>query len=147
MKISRKEFIKKAGIYCGGIYSISLVAGCSSSSIQKSEVMGQHGGEIIIDCNKLKNIGDRIILEIKNLNTKIILIKTGINEYSALSLMCSHKGCELVVYNNFFECPCHGSEFDIQGNALKWPATEPLVKYKTVINNDNTITISINVNE
>lgn len=145
MKISRKEFIKKAGIYCGGIYSVSLIAGCSSSN-QISEVMEQNGGEVIIDNTKLKNIGDRIILEVKNFNSKIILIKTGINEYRALSLMCSHKGCELVVYNNFFECPCHGSEFDIQGNALKWPATEPLVKYKTIINN-NTITILINVNE
>ncbi len=95
----------------------------------------------------MKNIGDRIILEIKNFNSKIILIKAGINEYKALSLMCSHKGCELVAYKNFFECPCHGSEFDIQGNALKWPATEPLVNYKTVINNNKTITILINANE
>ncbi len=45
MKISRKEFIKKAGIYCGGIYSISLVAGCSSS-YQISEVIEQHSGEV-----------------------------------------------------------------------------------------------------
>lgn len=143
MKISRKEFIKKAGLYCGGIYSISVLAGCSASSNQMMEATEQKDGEIAIENKKLKNIGDRLILEIKNYQSNIILIKTAANEYRAMSLTCSHKGCELVVYKNFFECPCHGSEFDVNGIALKGPATDPLVSYRTKLNN-NTITILLN---
>lgn len=144
MKISRKEFIKRTGLYCGGIYSAVLAAGCSASSGQMTEVVEQSAGEVIIDKNKMKKTGDKLILDIKNFSSKIILVRTGNDVYQALSLMCSHKGCELVVYKNFFECPCHGSEFSNDGAALKGPATEPLKKYKTIANKNNTVSIFIN---
>jgi glycine/D-amino acid oxidase-like deaminating enzyme/nitrite reductase/ring-hydroxylating ferredoxin subunit len=46
----------------------------------------------------------------------------------AVSLRCTHLGC-LLHFNaaeTSWDCPCHGSRFDVDGAVLEGPATEPL---------------------
>ncbi|MFF4490407.1 FAD-dependent oxidoreductase [Streptomyces sp. NPDC001544] len=46
----------------------------------------------------------------------------------ALSARCTHMGC-LVAFNSAeraWECPCHGSRFDIDGKVVQGPAVKPL---------------------
>ena len=46
----------------------------------------------------------------------------------AVSLRCTHLGC-LVRFNaaeRSWDCPCHGSRFDVDGTVLEGPATRPL---------------------
>ena len=47
----------------------------------------------------------------------------------ALSLLCTHLGCLVTVNEERIACPCHGSEFDLQGNVLKGPADRPLRRF------------------
>ncbi|ONI86503.1 hypothetical protein ALI144C_11420 [Actinosynnema sp. ALI-1.44] len=69
-------------------------------------------------------------------NVRIVrdgLGKTGIyrdpdGKEHAVSLRCTHLGC-LVRFNaaeTSWDCPCHGSRFDVDGNVLEGPATKPL---------------------
>jgi Rieske Fe-S protein len=46
----------------------------------------------------------------------------------ALSLICTHLGCTIVVTENDLSCPCHGSRFDRQGQVITGPADKPLVR-------------------
>ena len=49
-------------------------------------------------------------------------------EVHAVSPTCTHMGC-LVAFNGVekaWECPCHGSRFDLDGAVLQGPATKPL---------------------
>lgn len=49
-------------------------------------------------------------------------------ELHTVSAVCTHLGC-LVAFNDAetsWDCPCHGSRFDIDGKVLEGPATEPL---------------------
>jgi glycine/D-amino acid oxidase-like deaminating enzyme/nitrite reductase/ring-hydroxylating ferredoxin subunit len=46
----------------------------------------------------------------------------------AVSLRCTHMGC-LLRYNGAersWDCPCHGSRFDVDGSVLEGPAVRPL---------------------
>ncbi len=44
-----------------------------------------------------------------------------------LSSHCTHLGCVInKVEDGNLVCPCHGSEFDLKGNAIKGPAYKPL---------------------
>jgi len=46
----------------------------------------------------------------------------------AVSLRCTHLGC-LLRFNSAersWDCPCHGSRFDVDGSVLEGPATAPL---------------------
>ncbi|MFC7614904.1 FAD-dependent oxidoreductase [Actinokineospora soli] len=61
--------------------------------------------------------------------------KTGVyrdadGELHAVSLRCTHLGC-MVRFNtaeHSWDCPCHGSRFDVGGAVLEGPATKPLDK-------------------
>jgi Rieske Fe-S protein len=50
------------------------------------------------------------------------------DELHTVSAVCTHMGC-IVRWNGAdrtWDCPCHGSRFDIDGNVVRSPANEPL---------------------
>lgn len=53
----------------------------------------------------------------------------------ALSLVCTHLGCTVVVSEDRLSCPCHGSLFDRRGEVVKGPADRALVRLELVEQN------------
>lgn len=49
-------------------------------------------------------------------------------EIIGLDDRCTHLGCRQRwnAERSLFECPCHGSEFDIQGNVVRGPARKAI---------------------
>lgn len=63
------------------------------------------------------------------LENKKIFIAHAEDGFYAVSSVCTHLGCNVRRQGNGFECPCHGSRFDGQGNVLSGPAPRPLNWY------------------
>jgi glycine/D-amino acid oxidase-like deaminating enzyme/nitrite reductase/ring-hydroxylating ferredoxin subunit len=70
--------------------------------------------------------GSGSVLEIGG--EKAAIHRDGGGNLHAVSPVCTHMGC-LVGWNEAertWDCPCHGSRFDIDGTVLAGPATQPL---------------------
>jgi len=59
---------------------------------------------------------------------------------TVLSSHCTHLGCKInKIENGRLACPCHGSEYDLEGNVLKGPAYKNLKILPSKISPDGTI--------
>ncbi|MBC7809663.1 MAG: Rieske 2Fe-2S domain-containing protein [Burkholderiales bacterium] len=66
----------------------------------------------------------------------------------ALYNVCTHLGClpKWVPSNNRFECPCHGSKYQLDGRYIEGPAPRSLDRFRMDITFDNGETAQTNDN-
>ena len=64
------------------------------------------------------------------------------DKYIASLMKCTHQACELNVGGGMYTCPCHGSEFSVEGEVLHGPASEKLKTFK-ITSDDENIHISL----
>ncbi len=66
------------------------------------------------------------------------VVKEPDNKVVAFGPQCTHLGCAYhwEASTNKFSCPCHGSDFSIEGNVMAGPAPRPLDRYITKIENN-----------
>jgi uncharacterized protein with NAD-binding domain and iron-sulfur cluster/nitrite reductase/ring-hydroxylating ferredoxin subunit len=68
-----------------------------------------------------------------NTNIGTVWVSQQAGTYAALSARCTHQGCT-VNWNaaaHEFQCPCHGGRYDIHGQVLQGPPTQPLATVQT----------------
>jgi cytochrome b6-f complex iron-sulfur subunit len=71
--------------------------------------------------------------------TPSIVIHSRLHGYIALSRVCTHLGC-LVNFDKdkqIFICPCHGGEYDLEGNVIKGPPPKPLPRFAVKVEDSN----------
>jgi len=54
----------------------------------------------------------------------------------AISTVCTHLGCIVRTDAAGFECPCHGSRFDVRGSVVKGPAPAALAWHAVTVDGD-----------
>jgi Rieske Fe-S protein len=63
----------------------------------------------------------------------------------ALTITCTHQGCEVEPVGTGasarLDCPCHGSQFDRNGNVVRGPAGSPLVHFAVAVDAAGSITV------
>jgi len=65
--------------------------------------------------------GSRIAIDTK----RVCIVREG-DKVAAISTTCTHLGCIVAPSATGFQCPCHGSQFDVDGNVTGGPAPKPL---------------------
>jgi glycine/D-amino acid oxidase-like deaminating enzyme/nitrite reductase/ring-hydroxylating ferredoxin subunit len=68
---------------------------------------------------------------VKSDGKKLAVYRDADGAVHAVSAICTHQGCQ-VAFNpveHSWDCPCHGSRFDINGRVLDGPAKKPLEKH------------------
>lgn len=63
--------------------------------------------------------------------------------FSAMSLTCTHLGCTVEREGEGYYCPCHGSQYDADGQVEHGPATEPLARLHVDVSDDGHLEISV----
>ena len=130
----RRDFFK---LLTNGVLTISGLAGLGGIirffSYYKNE---PHSSEY--------NLGpaDHYPLGSKTIHNQVpaVLIHTEWG-FEALSLTCTHLGCNLIEENQRFHCPCHGSNFGEDGSVSNGPAVQPLQSLAVELSSDGTLVI------
>lgn len=107
---SRREFLTTAAAStvvamlvsaCGGGTDATTITGPVSLDIQVSNYPA------------LTNVGG--IAAVSAGGTPIAVVRTGVDTFSAFSLICPHRGCTVGISGSSFRCPCHGAQFASNG--------------------------------
>ena len=79
------------------------------------------------------------------LDQTLIVNRSG-NTFYALGSRCSHAGCPVGTYiaaNGSMRCPCHGSEYFIDGTVKQGPAPDPLDNFPAVFHNGSEVRVTV----
>lgn len=138
--MERRAFIKSGCGYCAAIASVgvigSLLESCAPSElIYKAESAGE---TIVVPVEKLTG-KNYLIIRSPKLEYDILLVKDSENAFHALAMQCTHRQQPLVVTSTGLICNEHGSRFDMEGKVTQDPATRPLARYKTEMNQNNVL--------
>ena len=101
--------------------ALALASGIRSAFAQKRLALGLDKAE------KLKSPGGSVLLKIQG--RELLFIRESEETVRVLDPTCTHKKCT-VEYNREKErivCPCHGSNFSLDGKVLNGPAEKPLL--------------------
>jgi Rieske Fe-S protein len=110
----------------------SVLAGCASGGLPL--VLGQEGDEEIrIQLQEAPSLdlpnGAISLATTERGELNIFILKIAENEFIALSSICTHLGCRVRKARDGFDCPCHGSRYDLHGKVINGPAAKPLTHF------------------
>jgi len=80
--------------------------------------------------------GARIAIDPK----RVCIVREG-DKVAAISTTCTHLGCIVAPSATGFQCPCHGSRFDVDGNVTGGPAPKALAWYQVSLTPDGELEI------
>ncbi len=128
--ISRRDFLKYAW---GAIGALVLVEGgmVGYKFFAPDVAAGEFGG--VIDAGLIDDYPPGSVAEFKE--GRFYLVRTGDGGFIALYRKCTHLGCA-VPWNQAeqkFICPCHASEFEMEGQVMNPPAPRPLDRFAVTI--------------
>lgn len=120
---SRRDFLKIAWGILGGIV-VAEVAGVTMAYLQPRLANGEFGS--IIDAGLVDNFPPNSVTHISN--GRFYIVRQGDGGLMAVYHRCTHLGCTVPwdANQNKFICPCHSSEFNMQGTVQNPPAPRPL---------------------
>jgi cytochrome b6-f complex iron-sulfur subunit len=132
--LSRRHFLKVCAI--GAAASAGALGGCSgSNSGGDPESFGD------VAAGNVSALQSGSITAIPGEPVFVGLDSQGVY---AMTTTCTHAGCDLAsgsISSAGIMCPCHGSQFSLDGAVLRGPASSPLTHYAVDVATDGSITV------
>ncbi len=130
LPLNRREFL----MYAWSASIAFLLAGAGISTfffILPRFKAGEFGGTFSVPITQFPAVG---AAPVPNDEGKYWLVHTD-KGYNVLYKVCTHLGClyKWEGANNRFECPCHGSKFQLDGTYIEGPAPRDLDRFKITV--------------
>lgn len=139
--MERRKFVKQCCLSSIAVpFGASFLSSCASlhyaAATEETNRITIPKSEFVI----AKKGGDRqrkfVLVKSNRYNFPICIVPKG-DRYVASLMKCTHRGCELNIGGGIYSCPCHGSEFTLEGKVLQGPAIESLTTFEIETDNDN----------
>jgi len=131
--MQRRNFIRKAAI------SLALVTGVTAAATYLRQFFPRLAGQ-----KRRITVGDLSLFPVDTftfLEEHHLFVYRDHEGVRAVSAVCTHLGCILENTTEGFECPCHGSRYDLEGKVLSGPAPRHLAWYQVSGTPDGKIVI------
>lgn len=124
---TRREFVRDAARLLAG--GAALAAACKPSDPTSKWTFRSN-----VDVSSLASDGASTVTKSPGVDgAPILVVRTSRDTFSALSTRCAHEGCPVnAPVNGIITCPCHGSQYALDGKVLRGPTIYPLTRYETV---------------
>jgi nitrite reductase/ring-hydroxylating ferredoxin subunit len=106
-----------------GALTLGAVAGCSSYGNEAAAPVSEPSpGSPLAKTSEIPVGGGKIFDE-----ARVVVTQPTAGTFKAFSGVCTHQGCLVnKIESGVISCPCHGSEFTLEGAVSQGPAEEPL---------------------
>jgi cytochrome b6-f complex iron-sulfur subunit len=133
--MKRRDFINWVGL---GLIASSLPVAIAACSSQTTPTSGDW--QTIGTSAELDKTG-QLLAKNSPAGPVLIVGTSKAKNLTAIDPSCTHAGCTVAWKADAkkFACPCHGSEFGIDGKVQKGPATSPLKTYAAKIEGDSVV--------
>ncbi len=136
MAIERRAFLRRArdaslGMAVGGSLPLllSACAGVPYAHFRRS-------GNLLRVPRAAFETSSGVLLDFPDEGMPIYVHRHGEERYSAVLTRCTHQGCQTDPDQERIRCPCHGSEYSMDGRVLQGPAERALTRYAISIEGD-----------
>ena len=133
--LGRREFL---GV-CGGAVACLAAGACASVVAHRVSAVGGRVSLALADHPELQTVGGAITIQPDTMSDPVIVLNSGGGRYTALSPICTHRGCTVERFGAGFKCPCHGSGYDREGRVTNGPAELPLTSFPTTVAGDRLV--------
>lgn len=138
--MQRRNFLQSTCNFCmlaATGYLLPTLSSCSPAALKAMQT-DVANNQIVLPLSSLSPTGLQIIHP-KRSFYNIAIVKQPDETYIALLLQCTHQENQLATTANGYTCSLHGSQFNKEGKVTHGPATEPLQRYQTRIENGQLI--------
>lgn len=91
----------------------------------------------------LRGAGGFLRLQADGRPEPLYVLALGEGRYSAVSPICTHRGCTVDIAGEHLVCPCHGSTYDREGAVLEGPAPRALERFPVRTDGDGVLWIRL----
>ena len=131
--VGRREFLKRTGIALTGLTLAGTLAEFIASCSSLNGPSVTHGTTTISVSDLTKDGSFKQDTSVQPDGTPILVIRQNASTYTALSMLCTHAGCQVnPPSGGIIFCACHSTRFDYHGNVMSGPAPSALTNYSVV---------------
>lgn len=135
---TRRAFLEDLACKIAGVGLVSVMVPESGAFSQdkKQEVLANVK---VSEHRDLERIGGYVLVK-DTTQGDVLIVRSGPEEFSALSNVCPHKQCLVEVKSpELIRCPCHQSAYKIDGTYISGPAKASLRKFEVRVEGDSLV--------